>query len=47
VEYATQKFIRQFLTGIHGCSAQSKAIENLWLRTSKLRNQISTIDLIH
>jgi hypothetical protein len=29
VEYATQKFIRQFLTGIHGCSAQSKAIENL------------------
>lgn len=23
VEYATQKFIQQFLTGIHGCSAQS------------------------
>ncbi|KAL3603069.1 hypothetical protein FPOAC2_07386 [Fusarium poae] len=23
VEYATQKFIHQFLTGIHGCSAQS------------------------
>ncbi|QKD56753.2 uncharacterized protein FOBCDRAFT_104386, partial [Fusarium oxysporum Fo47] len=23
VEYTTQKFIQQFLAGIHGCSAQS------------------------
>lgn len=23
MEYATQKFFQQFLTGIHGCSAQS------------------------